>query len=442
MSTNFYSCFCEFHELIINGSTSPIGEMTNNTRSYAKEPDFYFEPDKQGDLYSFRGISATSKYEKIPSTFAKPVIDMLDWLYTQATENKTTNSSQSCLQILKTNYTTGWTWTDIGTMITNNSIWLPSSIEFSLKVGTVTNDFRIWFANDYFAVEFPYREIYVVGPVPPTEIDYLADKNYKQVKERLQAETTAKIEARVNSLLGTDYPPYSARIVYSFDVYDLINTPNKNSADWTVIYYGNPNDAEEETYDAIKACILSNSKHPESDWANVIPDLFNPLEFAIIPYWNKVGIRNETVIGSTYSPIFTYQGGADLPTKYGALWDASQIIKSLQIVPSLYKSTSMAFVGKPNNSSNKILISDVFPDYQLIPSDDSQAGMMSQSTSDFIFGLEELLAGAEVVTPDGVIPKGIQRVTKNGKLYVSKRIVNIKFTMITRYQFVQDGVIK
>jgi hypothetical protein len=415
--------------------------MTNKTRTYAKDPDFYYEEGKQGDLYSYRGVSTTSKYEKIPKAFSTPIVGMLDWLFTQAKGNKTTNSSAGCLQILKTEYSTGWTWTDIGTMITNNSIWLPSSIEFSLKVGTVTHDFRIWLANEYFAAEFPYRDIYVVGPVPPSEIDYLADKNYKQVKERLQAETTAKIEARVDALLGADYTPYTDRVVYTFDVYDLINTPNKNAADWTVIYYGNPSDAEEETYDAIKACILNNSKHPETDWANIIPDLFNPLEFAIVPYWNKVGIKNETVAGSTLSPIFTYDGGTTLPNTYGALWDAASIIKSLQILPTLYKSAHMAFIGKPNNSGGKILISTVFPDYQLIPSTDSQAGMMSKSTSDFIFGLEELLAAAESVTPDGVIPKGIQRVVKNNKLYVTRRIVNIKFTMITRYQFVQDGVV-
>lgn len=441
MSTNLYSCFAEVHDLIINGSTSPIGELTNNTRAYAKEPDFYSEVGSEIDLWGFRGVSATSNYEKIPDPFVKPVIDMIDWLYTQAVGNKTTNSAQACMQLLKATYTTNWTWNDVGVMVTNNAIWLPSSISFTLKVGTVTSDFKIWFANEYFAVEFPYREIYVIHPVPIADIDSLADQNYKQVLGLIQAQTTAKIEARVETLLGKGYPPYSGRIVYSFDIYDLVNVPNKNTGDWTVIYYGNPNDAEEETYEQIKQCILSNSKYDETKWSDIIPDLFNPLEFAVVPYWDKVGIQNETTLGSTLSPIFTYDGGDVLPNKYGALWDPTAIIKSLQIVPSLYKSASVAFVGKPSNHNSLIHITDIFPDYQLIPSTDSQAGMMSKATSEFIFDLEGMLAAGLVATPDGMPPTGIQRVTKNGMLYITRRTSNVKLTMITRYQFVKDGVI-
>lgn len=440
-STTLYSCFAEIHDLIINGSNSPIGELTNKTRSYAKEPDFYSQPDADIDLWGFRGVSNTSKYEKIPTAFVKPVVNMISWLYTQAIGNKTTNSSQSCLQLLKTTYTTDWTWTDVGVMVTNNAIWLPSSITFTLKVGDVTNDFKIWFANEYFAVEFPYREIYVIHPVPIANIDALVDKNFKQVLQLIQGQTTAKIEERVDELLGKDYPPYSARVVYSFDIYDLVNTPNKNTGDWTVIYYGNPNDAEEETYEQIKQCILSHSQYKEDKWADVIPDLFNPLEFAIVPYWNKVGIHNETVAGSTLSPIFTYEGGTDLPTKYGALWDVNTIIKSLQIVPSLYKSVHMAFIGKPTNHNNLDLITDIFPDYQLISSTDSQAGMMNKGTSQFIKDLEGMLAAAETVTPDGMPPTGIQRVNKKGMLYITRRTSNVKLSMITRYQFVKDGVL-
>lgn len=441
MSTNLYSCFAEIHDLIINGSTSALGELTNNTRSYAKEPDFYFEPNVPVDLYSFRGVSATSNYEKIPDPFVKPVIDMLNWLYEQAKGSKTTNSSQACLQLLKATYVANWTWNDVGVMVTNNAIWLPSSINFTLKVGDVESEFKIWLANEHFAVEFPYREIYVIHPVPITEIDALAEQNFKQVKALIQGQTTAKIEARVDSLLGKGYPPYSARVVYSFDIYDLVNEPNKNTGDWTVIYYGNPNDAEEETYEQIKNCILSNSKYDETKWADVIPDLFNPLEFAVIPYWDKIGIQNETVAGSTLSPIFTYDGGTDLPNKYGALWDSAQIIKSLQVVPSLYKSAHMAFIGKPTNHNSLTKINQIFPDYQLIPSTDSQAGMMSRPTAQFIFDLEGLLAAGETVTPDGVPPSGMQRIMKNGMFYLTRRTSNVKLTMITRYQFVKDGIL-
>jgi len=425
----------------VNGSTSPIGELTNNTMSYAKEPDFYTEDGKKCDLYSFRGVSQTSMYEKIPQTHVAPILSMLNWLYTQAVQNKTTSSAQSCFQLLKASYTSGWTWKDVSTMVTNNNIWLPSSINFTYDVNGTVHEFKIWFANDYFEVEFPYREIYVIHPIVIDDIDYLADHNFKEVKQRIQSETTSMIETRVKKLLGEKHPPYSARLVYSFDVYDQINKPNFNPADWTVIYYGNPNDAEEETYEAIKKCILSHSKHSEDDWADIIPDLFNPLEFSVVPYWNEIGIENETVTGSTYSPIFSYQDGDALPKSYCLLWDGEEVIKSLQVVPHLYKSIKMGFVGKPKNHAGRIHVTDIFPDYQLIPSGDSQAGMMSKLTAEFIKGIEEMLAAGETVTPDGVPPKGIQRVIKNDKLYITRRVAKVKLTMITRYQFIKDGIL-
>lgn len=441
MSTTIYSGFCEIHDLMINGSTSPIGELTNSTRTYSKESDFYFATDNPCDLRIFRGVSESSMYEKLPATYAQPILAMCKWLYDQSVLGNTTESSQGCLQLLKATFTNGWEWKDTGKMVTNNAIWLPSNISFNYTVAGVTNEFKIWFANEYFAVEFPYREIYVIHPVPIADIDFLADNNYQVVAKRLAEETTSKIEARVHALIGNNTNPYTARIVMSFDIYDRLNVPKFNQGDWTIIYYGNPNDADEETYEKIKECILANSKHPEDVWADVIPDLFNPLEFGVVPYWNEIGLENETLAGSTYTPIFTYKDGTVLPVKYSSLWGEEAVIESLQIVPHLYKSIHMGFVGKPKNHSGKVLIREVYPDYQLIPSTDPEAGMMSRDTSKFIFDLEEMLAAGETVTPDGMPPKGIQRVIRDGKLYITRRTSKAKLTMITRYQFVKDGVI-
>lgn len=208
-----------------------------------------------------------------------------------------------------------------------------------------------------------------------------------------------------------------------------------------MIYYGNPNDAEEETYEEIRKQILANSAYLETKWEEIIPDLFNPLEFVVVPYWNELGLINETVLGSTYSPVFTYQGGDVLPKRYADFYPQNDIIKSLQIVPHLYKSAKLGIVGKPTNSDGRILLTNIFSDYQLIPSSDSQAGMMSKETALLIKDLEALLAAGEVVTPNSLPPQGIQRVIKNNRLYLSKRSSKVKLTMISRYQFVQDGLI-
>ena len=67
--------------------------------------------------------------------------------------------------------------------------------------------------------------------------------------------------------------------------------------------------------------------------------------------------------------------------------------------------------------------------------------MVSRETAKFTKDIEEMLAAGEIVTPDGMPPRGMQRVTRNDKLYLTKRSGRTRFTMITRYQFVKDGVI-
>ncbi|QDJ96946.1 virion structural protein [Aeromonas phage D3] len=441
--SNLYSCFAEVAGLVRNGSNSPIGELTNKTKTYAKEPDFYFKKDSPVLLVGFRGVkldSPENRYEQIPTSHQDPVLTMLDWLYNEAKKGNITDDSNICLQALKTNFSKGWVWKSVGEMVTNSTIWLPSSINFTYEAGGVVHEFKIWMANAAFALEFPYREIYVVGPIPPGDIDYLAEHNYKEVQNRLYEETTDKVQDRVDALVGkTD--PYTLRTTYTFNVYDLINKPKFNKAVWTVIYYGNPNDAEEETFEAIRNCILSNSKHPETKWEEVIPDLFNPLEFIAIPHWNELALLNETQKGSTLSPIFTFQGGDALAKKYADFYAEDDIIKSLQIVPSLYKSAAVSFVGKPRNNQGRIHIRQVFPDYQLIPSDDSQAGYMSKETHQFVFDLESMLAAAEVNRPTDLPPAGMQRVTIGGRMYLTKRSSVAKITMATRYQFIKDGLV-
>lgn len=439
--SNVYSSFCLNSDLIVNGSTAPIGELTTKTIGYAKDPDFYKVANQPCSLVTFRGVSDTSNYEKIPTDHAQAVIGMLNWLYAQAKDGKTTNSSAGCLQLLSTQYSVGWEWISASIMVTNNQIWMPSSINFKLTVANVEHEFKIWFANEYLEVEFPYRDIYVIHPIGIAGIDVLAEMNYQQLNIRLKEETQAKVEKRVHETLGSSKYPYTHREVKSFDIYDLINTPFFNAGDWTIIYYGNPNDAEEETYEAIRQCILKNSKYGEDKWADVIPDLFNPSEFAAVPYWNEFSLRNETAAGSVLSPVYTHKTGTDLPEVYGKLWTTGTAIESLQIVPILYKSAKIAFIGKPKNSQGKTKFTDFFKDYQLIPSDDSQAGQMSQVTSDFVLDLENMIAAAEIVTPNGIPPAGIQRITKNGKLYISKQSGKIKITMISRYQFVLDGLL-
>ena len=117
------------------------------------------------------------------------------------------------------------------------------------------------------------------------------------------------------------------------------------------------------------------------------------------------------------------------------------VIKSMQIFPFHYKSIEVAIVGKPQNRAGFKKASQVYGDYQLIQAGDSDFENMSETTMAFVYGMQELLAAAESTTPYNLPPQGIGVTTRFNQLYVTRRIGKIKFLMMTRYQFQNDGLV-
>ncbi|WP_228493007.1 hypothetical protein, partial [Pseudomonas aeruginosa] len=118
------------------------------------------------------------------------------------------------------------------------------------------------------------------------------------------------------------------------------------------------------------------------------------------------------------------------------------IIKSFQTLPMLYKSVQIGFVAKKNNRQGMQKIRSIVPQYQLIPSLDPDFGSMGEATMAFIRGMEDLVAAAEVVTPFSLLPPGVSRLTRLDKVCVAKRIGKVKYVMFTRWQMIQDGIVK
>ena len=254
MAQTLFSGFCQMAPLVINGSgsNSPIGEINNLGLTYAKEPDRYFDSNGVSELIILRGVSGTAQHEQIPKSHQAPVLQICDWLYSQADAGKLDASSQITLQALIAQFSDMAIFKDIGVMKTDGRVWLPASLYFSVTVETVVHEFKLWFAIENLLNEFPYRDIYVFGPVPPTEIDILLTYNYKELAARFAEETAARLQARIDGLLDSNKYPYSSRQVVSFDIYDQINKPYATVGDWTVILYGNPLNADEDINEAIK----------------------------------------------------------------------------------------------------------------------------------------------------------------------------------------------
>lgn len=425
--------------------TSPIGELSNKAASYAKDPGKFslaVNIPSASELVNFLSMKDGQEVT-MPQNLAETQIGIANWLYDQAKLGNITDSRTNTLALLKAQFTNNIVITDVGEMATNNTVWLPSFVQGYHIVGAEQHDFYMWMANDYFLIQYPYVSFTVIHPLPLDEMDTLMGMNYQQIAERFGQETPAVVSQRERVATDNFAWPGTERNILEFQILDLINTGKYNVGSWVVWSWGNGADAEDKLFDQIQNEILANSQFPRVQWEEKIPDLFNPLEFYVIPEFGRLGIVNRTNGASSYSPIVDRETVMDIANLYlGPSMPEDHLIKSAQSVTFHYKSLQALFVSKLNNRAGMKKINAIVPDYQLIPSLDSDFGTMSKGTMDFVLGMENLLAAAEVVTPFSLLPPGITRIERLGKICVAKRIGKVKYVAFTRWQMIEDGLVE
>lgn len=446
--SNTYLSFGSIAKLHNNSATtvSPIGELSNKARTYCKDPSvFGAVTDSPTILFNFYSHNGTVDVA-MPLPIAYRQIAISDWLYDQAKKGNLNDNADSCLAMLRTQFTVDVEFTTVGDMVTDSTLYLPSMIHGNHleTVGgeTVRHEFYIWFAEEYFRRQYPNIIFTIIHPIPLIEIDSLMEMNYQQIKARFAAETPDIIQDRTDELTDNNAYPYTARGVQPFEIMDEVNETSVLGY-WRYISWGNNEDSEDALFEKIREEILAASKYPLVDWEEKIPDLFNPVEYLAYPDYTRKGITNLTNETSTLSPMVREDVRRVLVDRYATPFTTEQhIIESLVYVPFLYKSATIGFVGKPTNRAGYKNLADVYTDYQLIPSMDSDFGSMEPVTRDFINVIEMLLAAAWVVTPTSSVPMGISRIIRNGSTYVSKTVGVTRIVMLVRWQLIQDGLLE
>lgn len=441
MLKNFLS-FCSIPELHDRNplSVSPLGELTNKTRTYCKDPNIYNSQTGGLAIINFYSKTETEEETTIPRQHIDKQLEICLWMLDQAKRGNFDDDQFLVLQQLKNQFTKDVEFTGIGEMVTNSAIYLPSFIEMKFKEGENDILAKIWFANEYFDSSYPYKEFEIDLPVEASDMDFLYENNYVDVTERMKAETPVVVEARITKITDNFTYPYTARFSLMFLLHDTIN--NKTvPLYFTVLIWGNPEDSDEQILAEIADKILANSKYDEEQWTPKLPDIFNPLEFVCVPHFELISRENKALETSTFSPIFDYESALTLPKLFAPNLTPEGLIKSLQSIPFMYKSVQVSFVGKPDNYDGKNKIKDIYPDYILVEVDNPDSGLMETDTLHFIKDMQTLISAAEVMTPTNLSVKGVRRLERWGKFYVAKRIGKVNFVMATRYQMIKEGIL-
>lgn len=440
---NFLS-FAAIAEFANNGikSVSPIGEISNKSKTYSKDQGIFALGDQPSASVLHNFVSLDGETEIVmPVAIANKELEISNWLVAQTKAGNITDSRPGTLALLKNQFTVGIEILDIGEMVTNNRYWMPSFVTGNHIVGTEKQRFYLWFADEYFKREYPRVAFAIVHPVALSDMDSLMDMNYLEMAARLALETPDKINQRMHAVTDDAAWPVTDREPISFELMDLINTPRSVTGWWHYSWWGNGVDAQDILFEQMRNEILANTQYSLEKWEEKIPDLFNPIEFYVIPFFNRKGLLNKTDGAREYSPIVDDETRMALVDQYlTPNMTQDHVIKSTQFVPFLWKSIACAFVAKLNNREGTQKIYDLFSDYSLRPSSDSSFGELNAATMEFIRQMENLLAAAEVMTDISLPLPGITRVTRFGKMYAARRVGKVKYLVLTKWQMQTDGV--
>lgn len=444
MAAKSYLSFAAVAEFANNGvkSVSPIGEISNKSKTYSKDQGIFTLVGQVSATVLHNFLSLDGETEIVmPTANANKQLEIANWLVKEAKAGNITDSRAAVLALLKAQFTSGVEILDIGEMVTDNRYYLPSFVRGNHIVGTEKQAFYLWFADEYFKREYPKISFAIVHPLALADMDSLMNMNYEEMAARLALETPDVINKRYHDLTDNAEWPVTDTNTISFQMMDLINTPKSVPGWWRYAWWGNGVDSEDFLFEQMRNEILANTKFPLAKWEEKIPDLFNPIEFYVIPNWNVYGLENKTNGARNYSPIVDNDTRLALVNKYlTPNMTSDHVIKSTQFVPFMWKSINCAFVAKLNNTAATKKIYQLYPDYSLIASTDSSFGLMNSATMEFIRQMENLLAAAEVMTDISLPLPGITRISRFNKIYASKRVGRSKFLVMTKWQMIQDKV--
>lgn len=426
--------FCVYPSLSNNipNAVNPIGELDQLGATQSKDIGVYTDKNSPGTsflaFYSKDENEVHFQLSDADAKYKQAILKLQAWMLARTTDGRFTNDKAVANQQIKADFGGAWDNIVIGNMITDGKNWSPEWFQGKLK-GDEDNYVKIWFGEESFRLSYPKFELAVVHPLLLKDMDILHEDHGTQVAA-VNAVTKGMVTTWINDAIGGKPQTFIREL--EFKVYDKFNPKKWFVAYWQIIGWGFNGNNDDAIYDLVKEEILANSEFDEDEWAKVIPDLFNPREFTIMPDWLSYSIPEKDTRESLNSPIVDFETMLTRPLKVFKWWPEAHIRKSLQIIPTLTKSLACYVVGKPNNLDGQIKIKELYPDYVLIPSTSQEVARMSEKTTDFVFALQEMILAAENMTEFSPIPAGISRVNRGGVICATKVVDGVKYAVVTK----------
>lgn len=423
--------FCNIGQFLSNvpGVVSPIGELSTYGITFSREYANYHHTTIDGyDLVNLRSV-----VDGVPLPLEQTLVDQAIALVQIAVNRTVTTAGEIVYdELLRELYQSatslGASDIRIGAMVNHGQFWVPSSITWTDSRDSRPNVHRVWLAIEYFLNQYTDYEIVMVPPFEPLD-DFFAAPTV--VKNRLDAITPTQMMDRANAARG-DHPPTVIRTM-EFLYHDLSHPDRTFKTFWSLVIYGRYGDNPDAIKDAMVEQILANTSYPRRRWEEILPDIFKRTEFVMAPNWLDFAATTSQLRHGIYSPMVRV--GDKVPAflrRTVPAYSAQHVNANAISFFFPYRSLQVCTIGNVENRDGKFLITDYFPDYMGVPTNDTDFNRMATVTQNWIFKLHSAILQAEEWFDGYDLQPSFYRVERDNVTFVGFTYENVQYLVLTK----------
>lgn len=398
------------------GVVAPIGEISPISLTFTREKSLHTDAT-YGELlligFSYKEDEIVTP---VPDATAEACLRIMDWVYQRSQSGVLTASKDSFQQLFIQEMGSEFDLIESGTHVEYNTFYAPEYVIVSPYQESTEINWKIWFSDEAFYNQFDETEIKVIHPIE--NVDLFID-SFFDVQAVVSAISIADIITRTE--LEKSVYPFSVMRADTFEWRDPINPDNRFQISWTTLIYGEAGNNADSVKTAIQNAILANSQYDRETWADYFPDLFTSTEFIITPFWHKYSVPDMTRESGVHAGAVGVLDAVEIcrATGKGTNYTDTHVSDKLAIAGTQYKSIMLGIVGGPDNLDGIDEFYKKYPDYMNVPTTHLDFYRMSAKTREFYMILAGMLEKAESLTSSAGIPRGYNRLIRDGVVYLA-----------------------
>lgn len=414
------------------GKTAPFLELGPTARTYEKNIGELLHEDHPDRVLYLFNHTHDGVADELPKEKETTLWEVSNWLVEQVESGVITSNRNDFLLLLNTTFGDRFEFIKTGEHVKSDAFFCPSYIEWD-EEGDKT---VLYLSHSNFIQGYMGGELFVVPLIKNPEFWFTSKNNVLNELSKFtpsqNIDNINRLSLREDGTFATTTSLSSIKLRW----YERGNSNNYIDTEWYIGVYGVAKNNPEDIKNAVRDYLLGSSNRPESDWLSIFPEVFNPVEFTLVPLW-KHPASTPSAEATVYQPIVRIKRTVELMEKVAVDYGHSHIEDNLEVIPCLKSSISMLGLGAPANTSERFRLSVLYPKYFLVSDFSGDWTRLPPDTREFVDTLHNIVQVAKTATGSSMIPAGVHRVYRHGHMFIAGKIHGITLLMISRQSYLE-----